>query len=247
VQCSLTSVRADARKREWFACNGVGLQRVSRAPLNKALAVMNTLYDVLAFVGGSGILLAAAAWLIRSALSHASARDLEAFKSRLQSTSTTEIERLRHELKLIATDLEKRSVLLNEKRADVISELYRRLVDFVSSAESFAAIIEWGGASTKEEKAVILGQAASEFVTYYQYHRIYFSDELCATLKTLFDTVHGPSLHLRMWMNLKDRGGSAPQKYDEAWTKAWETIQKDVPPILAAVEAEFRSLLGVPK
>lgn len=32
-----TLVRADARKREWFACNGVGMRAVSRAPLNKAL------------------------------------------------------------------------------------------------------------------------------------------------------------------------------------------------------------------
>ena len=33
----LTLVRADARKREWYACNGVGLHAVSRAPLNKLL------------------------------------------------------------------------------------------------------------------------------------------------------------------------------------------------------------------
>jgi hypothetical protein len=34
---NLTLVRADARKREWFACNGVGMRAVSRAPLNEAL------------------------------------------------------------------------------------------------------------------------------------------------------------------------------------------------------------------
>ena len=27
-------MRADARKREWFACNGVAVQAPSRAPLN---------------------------------------------------------------------------------------------------------------------------------------------------------------------------------------------------------------------
>ena len=32
-----TLVRADARKREWFACNGVGMRAVSRAPLNMLL------------------------------------------------------------------------------------------------------------------------------------------------------------------------------------------------------------------
>ena len=33
----LTVVRADARKREWFARNGVAVHAVSRTPLNKAL------------------------------------------------------------------------------------------------------------------------------------------------------------------------------------------------------------------
>ena len=35
----LTVVRADASQREWFACNGVAVHAVSRAPLNKALAL----------------------------------------------------------------------------------------------------------------------------------------------------------------------------------------------------------------
>ena len=37
----LTLVRSDARKRELFARNGVGMQAVSRAPLNKALCLMS--------------------------------------------------------------------------------------------------------------------------------------------------------------------------------------------------------------
>jgi len=101
---------------------------------------MDTFYDVLGFVGGSGVLLAAVAWLIRAALSHGMARDLEAFKAKLQSASTTEAERLRHELHLVASDVEKRTGLLNEKRAEVIAELYKRLVDFVSAAEKLRLV-----------------------------------------------------------------------------------------------------------
>jgi hypothetical protein len=40
MQCRITLVRADARKREWFACSGVGVRAASRAPLNKALERM---------------------------------------------------------------------------------------------------------------------------------------------------------------------------------------------------------------
>src|SRR5688572_29571020 len=38
----LTLVRADARKREWFACNGVGMRAASRARLNKSLGRMKS-------------------------------------------------------------------------------------------------------------------------------------------------------------------------------------------------------------
>jgi len=134
---------------------------------------MDTINSVLAFVGGSAVLLAAAAWLIRAVLTHGMNRDLEEFRSRLQSTSELQAEQLRHELRLVAADVEKRSALLNEKRAQVIAELYRRLADFLSSAQSFAAIAEFGGEPPKEEKAIALGEKAADFFTYYQHHRIY--------------------------------------------------------------------------
>jgi hypothetical protein len=208
---------------------------------------MDTFYDVLGFVGGSGVLLAAVAWLIRAALSHGMARDLEAFKTKLESASTTEAERLRHELHLVASDVEKRTGLLNEKRAEVIAELYKRLVDFVSAAESFASYTEWKGEPSKNEKAAQLGEKADAFVTYYQHHRIYFSEGLANSLRDLFETVHRPALAFRMWMKMAERSSAAALKHDEAWDKAWDAIQKGVPPLLTEIEKEFRALLGVTK
>lgn len=39
--------------------------------------------------------------------------------------------------------------------------------------------------------------------------------------------------------------GQAARKMHEAWDKAWNTMQAKVPPLLAAVADEFRSLLDV--
>jgi phage gpG-like protein len=206
---------------------------------------MNSLNEVLAFVGGSGILLGAVAWIIRGVMSHAMNRDLEAFKSQLQNATSLESERLRHDLRLVAADSEKRSALLNERRALIISELYKKLVDFLGAAESFAAIADWGNEPTKEEKAVILGDKATEFFSYYQYHRIYFSEELANQLRALFDAVHGSARMLSFWMHRQKASSQAADNHWEAWEKAWSTIEKDVPPILTAIEHEFRALLGV--
>jgi hypothetical protein len=50
-----------------------------------------------------------------------------------------------------------------------------------------------------------------------------------------------------MWMKMAERSSAAALKHDEAWDKAWDAIQKGVPPLLTEIEKEFRALLGVTK
>jgi hypothetical protein len=101
--------------------------------------------EVLKFLGGAAIVLAAVGWLVRSLVSHFLSKDVESYKGRLQSQATIELERLRHSLRLIASEHEKQIHLLHERRAEVIGELYRRLIEFVSAATSFAALAELAG------------------------------------------------------------------------------------------------------
>ena len=62
----------------------------------------------------------------------------------------------------------------------------------------------------------------------------------------MFLEVHSASVKYRVWLAHSENGGDrAYEKMDEAWTEAWNTMKDKVPPLLAAVEAEFRSLLGV--
>ena len=44
---------------------------------------------------------------------------------------------------------------------------------------------------------------------------------------------------------MAERSSAAALKHDEAWDKAWDAIQKGVPPLLTEIEKEFRALLGV--
>lgn len=106
---------------------------------------------------------------------------------------------------------------------------------------------EWAGEPSKDKKAIALGEAAGAFITYYQYHRIYFSEELADSLKSLFDTVHKPALTFRMWMKMAERSQAAALKHDEAWDKAYDSIQQEVLPLLTKIEQEFRMLLGATK
>jgi hypothetical protein len=203
--------------------------------------------DALKFVGGVAIALGAVAWLIRSLIQHVLSKDVETFKNQLRTQSDLELERLRHSLKLVAAEHEKRTHLLQERRAQVIAELYSKLMDFLGAAESFASLVEWSGEPSKDEKAAKLGDVAAGFHGYFIRHRIYFTPELCVKVDALFKEVHADMLSYRVWMaHAKDRdGGRAAERMHDAWTKAWETMSNKAPPLTRAIEQEFRSLLGV--
>lgn len=204
--------------------------------------------EVIKFLGGTTIFIAAVAWLARSLTGHFLSKDVESFKQHLQSESDVELERLRHSLRLIASEHEKQIHILQEQRAAVIAQLYEKLIEFVSAGSSFAALAEWKGEPSKEEKAVILGDKASDFHHYFQIKRIFFSKEVCAKVDAVFQESHAALLTYRSWLAMSknaDGQSSVHQKMDEAWSNAWSTMKDKVPLLVAAVEEEFRSLLGV--
>jgi len=201
--------------------------------------------EIIKFLGGTALVLAAVAWVVRSLVVHLLSKDIESFKEQLQAQSAVQLERLRHELRLVAAEHEKRTHLLQERRAQTIAELYARLVNFLAAAESFASLMEWSGEPSKEEKAILLAQRAGEFREYFLCNRIYFSENVCQKFETLFREVHGSSLRFRIWLAQDEKGAAVATQMHKAWEEAWKVMKDKVPPLVTAIEAEFRELLGV--
>jgi predicted secreted protein len=76
--------------------------------------------------GGGAAVLAAAAWLVRTALNHALDRDAETFKARLKADADVEVEKLKSSLQMAAYEHETKFSTLHAKRAEVIAEIFRR-------------------------------------------------------------------------------------------------------------------------
>ena len=205
---------------------------------------MDTLTIVLAYLTGSTALLGAIAWIVKAALGHFANRDLESFKLKLASSANVELERLRADLKVVTATQERSGTLLVEKRAEVVAELYRRLVDLFIAAGSFCAIVELSGEPSKQEKAEALGKVTSEYLSYYRYNKIYFSADLCKKLDHVFESIHKPSIKFHVWSGMKDAGGDSYERYSNAWSDAWKAMEEEVPKVLSEIEDEFRKLLG---
>src|SRR5690348_4818311 len=93
--------------------------------------------EVITSLGSSGLLLAGGVYLFKTSMSQWMARDVERFKSQLKSDADAEIERLKHSLVMTASDHQVRFAKLHERRAEVIADVYQRLVDVYEQTKTF--------------------------------------------------------------------------------------------------------------
>lgn len=185
--------------------------------------------SMLVAFGGNAILLLVLGFLGRSLLSSALDKDIEKFKGQLQ---------------LAATEHEIRFSKLHEKRAEVIAELYKLIVKAYWEAESFTSPVEWAGEPDKKEKYVSAMNAIAEYFRFFDQHRIYISPDLCAQLENLAKNLRTPVIGFGVWVRYDHLTDISAEQKDKAWNKAWDSLKNDVPHLRAAIEAEFRTLLG---
>ena len=93
-----------------------------------------------------------------------------------------------------------------------------------------------------DEKQRQAAGAVNELQSHFDQHRIWFEPDTCtrtdAVITQLRNTYNLFALH---------RHAAGQNRGDEAraWGQAWDRVENDVPPLRTALEADFRSLLGV--
>lgn len=200
---------------------------------------------ILAF-GGNAVLLMILGWLSKSLLSQLLEKDVEGFKSALQSKVNESSQLLRHSLEKSAIEHQVRFSKLHERRAEVIAELYGLLVQAHRDMSSFVALVEWTGDLSKKEKYVVAMNAVADFYRFFDKNRIYLPEPVCSKLEEFVLTMREKVIGFGVYVQFNDE--SMPehaliQKHD-AWSSAWEYFEKKVPEAKSALENEFRGLLG---
>lgn len=197
-------------------------------------------------LGGNSVSLAILAWLARSFGSQLFEKDIERFKSELSTVSSKATEQLRHDLHLVATEHEVRFSKLHERRAEVVAELYDLLVEAQWAFQSFVSPAEFAGEPKKPEKYAEAMQKSATFYRFFDKSRIYLPQKLCNTIDTFLKNmraeVTGFGAHISMEQHF-------PNDVDHkakfaAWIKASEYFDTVVPESRAALEEEFRLILG---
>lgn len=179
--------------------------------------------------GGNAALLLVLGFFGRSIVNHALDKDLEKFKGQLQ---------------LSAVEHEIRFRRLDEKRAEVVAELYKLLVKAYWEAESFTSPMDWAGEPDKKEKYVSAQNAIADYFRFFDQHRIYVSPELCGQLESFAHELRKPVISFGVWLRHDHLTDHAAVRKNDAWDAAWKKVREDVPKLRAAIEHEFRTIIG---
>lgn len=167
----------------------------------------------------------AIAWLIRKLFESSLQRDLERFKSEL------ELKRFEHQT---------RFSLIQQKRAEVLSNLYNRLARAKSLLGDLVAIFQPGGQLLPEKKK----KAADSFndaSSYFFEHRIFLNKTAAIQLEEVLSAMREAfvAFDTSQLENVEYRPDSTG-----LWMESYNNVRDKISPLLSELEMEFRKTLG---
>jgi len=180
------------------------------------------------------IFTAVASAIFTGVLAFAAQRYIEKWFSR-------RLEKFKVDLQLGAFEHQTRFTKLHEKRAEVIAELYLRLVKtqrcFTSMLDPLPA--EFSG-DPRVERIKVARDIANNFLEYFDTHQLFLDPALCAKLSRLSQEFS--EIYITFVMAQSDPTGSSA--VHKAWSDGIDKLNKEIPKLRDEIEVIFRKMLG---
>ena len=215
---------------------------------------MTMAQNVGTFGVGTGIL----AILVKSLVVNSLNRDLEAYKSKLnadleahKSTMAKDVEAFKSNLQLATIEHQVRFSKLHDKRAQVIQDLYGKLVALDTVIHSVLKRFQKVGEATLEEKVREYGRLHKELNEFFLPNMIFFGSETCRVIDTLLFLSRDTYFDITTYPVDPE---SPEYKYGpqdllnerhEYWEKARKAFDTDIKNLKEQLETQFRAMLGV--
>jgi hypothetical protein len=176
---------------------------------------------------------------LKNAIKNEYDEKLETHKAQLKAQSDVEIEKLRSQLNITATEHEVRFSRLHEKRAEVIAETYSLLQELFTRLAYYVKFYEPAGDMPKAERRKAAAEAALKFRDYYTHKLIFFP-------KATADKLEDIDRQLVIAYNEFFFDVEIPQGRDtiDKWKEIFNRVKGTIQEALRELEDEFRRLLG---
>ena len=151
------------------------------------------------------------------------------------------LERIRTDLRQTAFEHEVRFARLHQTQAEVIAELYGKLVDYHQAGQEFL----YGGAHVDAEKHRAFIKAHRDLQQFYERRRIYLPSDLCDRVSAFMfrldrEVTSKVILKDSVPITIDDR-----RDYVNDLMKRWTFVTEEMPAVREALVQEFRAILGV--
>ncbi|MDD5569070.1 MAG: hypothetical protein PHG23_01490 [Candidatus Pacebacteria bacterium] len=130
---------------------------------------------------------------------------------------------------------------LHNERAQIIKNLYQRVVKTYRSFYSYMNPLQLAGEPNQESKGKETAKLANEFTDYYEENRIFIDKKLTKEVDKL------SKVFREAWAEFEThRMLQGKKEFDfKNWQKAWNIISKETPLIKEKIEDEFRGIIGI--
>jgi len=215
---------------------------------------LDVLVQVLLSTTAATLALAALAYFGKGTFGHYLARDLEKYKNQLsreleaeKHQATTELERRKREFDAVLTERQTRFSLMHQKRAEIIAELYGRIPRADKAIKRMTALGRMESPDKeverkkKEEEMAEAAKAYNELQDHFDRHRIFLGEQAAERCDQLLEHMRKAFFDFQYSKGVFTQGQIDHRK----WVDAWERITNEVPPVRAALEQDFRRILGI--
>ena len=184
-----------------------------------------------ATVGGGGILLGAAAWLIKTVISDRLKRDAEKFTIEMKARAEAEIERVKSFLA--------RAAHVHERQIDTLIKLYRHFVEAQGYLQRMAATAKFEGEESVDYRRLCVEAIASAHDTFLD-GRLLIPPHLVQECDQFFNSLFRGQTHLAFAQHPMIVDGL---QRAELWDKAKTTAYQEVPSILNQIDNAARTVI----
>jgi len=204
--------------------------------------------QVLASVTMSTTLSAILVWLtktwiserLRSSIKSEYDQKLETHKAQLKAESDVEVERLRSQLSISATEHQVRFANLHEKRGEVIAKTYSLLKELFNNLRDYIKIYETDKDKPKEQRREETIEAIKTFGDYVEPNIIFLPINTAEKLNNIDAQLVDA---FNEFVIKVERGKDA----GDNWLTVVKRVGTEIPPAMRELENEFRRILGEPE
>lgn len=176
--------------------------------------------------GIAGVIAWASVWLVKNVIDQILRKDIDKFK---------------HALEKEAIEFKIRYEKLHYERADVVKEVYKKIVKSHESFHSLIRPMQWAGEPKEEDKAKNAAEKINGLIKYYEENRIFFEEDIASEVDNLVKEFKSCWIEWTHYKRLEE--GS--DKKMKTWEKAWKQIDKDIPNVKKLIEKKFRKIIGI--